>query len=264
MSEQEPDRTQPGRRPDGSEIPRRGYDRRRDQTGSLRTPGQRPPAQPPADEPPVYQTPMRNRPPGPRPGTPQPPYRGRRGRRQQRAPRDSGLYLPWWSLVIMILAVGGAAVGLLFLALNLSGASLTNQEPQVIVVTGQLQQPTAVQGQAGPPTAIATFQPTLAPNVATAAPSRTPLPGGCLLNQEVIVFGTGGVGLNLRDEPGGEVAFIAREGDRMLVIDGPVFFDDVQWCQVRSTSQSSSFGWASLEFLLAADVVDEQAEEGAE
>jgi hypothetical protein len=166
--------------------------------------------------------------------------------------------LPWWSLVILILFVGGAALGLMLLAINLSGASLNDQAPQVIVVTGQLQPTTAGQ-QAGPPTAIATFQPTLAPNVPTAAASRTPLPGGCLLNQEVIVFGTGGVGLYLRDEPRGEVAFIAREGDRMLVIDGPVFFDGIDWCQVRSTSQTSSFGWAALEFLLDAAVVDEQA-----
>lgn len=256
MSEDQPDRTQPGRRTtppppprsEGSEIPRRGYDR---------TPGTRPLVPPPQEEPPVYQTPQRPR--GPRPGTPSPPYRGRRGSRPKRAPRDSGLYLPWWSLVILILVVGGAALGLMVLALNLSGANLSDQEPQVIVVTGQLQQPTTGGQQAGPPTAIATFQPTLAPDAPTAAASRTPLPGGCLLNDEVIVFGTGGVGLNLRDEPGGEVSFIAREGDRMLVIDGPVFFDDVEWCQVRSTSQSSSFGWASLEFLLDAAVVDETA-----
>ena len=255
MSEEQPDKTQPGRLPDSSEIPRRGYDRRSGQTG--KTPGQRPGVQPPMEEPPVYQTPQRPR--GPRPGTPPPPYRGRRGRRRQRAPRDSGLYLPWWSLVILILCVGAAALGLMLLALNLSGASLSEQEPQVIVVTGQIQ-PTTGGQQAGPPTAISTFQPTLAPNVPTAAATRTPLPGGCLLNQEVIVFGTGGVGLNLRDEPGGEVAFIAREGDRMLVIDGPVFFDDIEWCQVRRTSQSSSFGWASLDFLLDAAVVDEEAE----
>jgi hypothetical protein len=152
-----------------------------------------------------------------------------------------------------------AAFGLLILALNLSGANLNDQAPQVIVVTGQIQPALASGQQAGPPTAIATFQPTLAPNAPTAAASRTPLPGGCLLNQEVIVFGTDGVGLNLRDEPGGEVAFIAREGDRMLVIDGPVFFNEVDWCQVRSTAQTTSFGWAALEFLLDAAVVDEQA-----
>jgi CSLREA domain-containing protein len=80
---------------------------------------------------------------------------------------------------------------------------------------------------------------------------------GCPLNQEVVVFGTGGVGLNLHDEPGGEVSFTASEGDRMMVIDGPIFFDDVEWCQVRSMSQSSNFGWITLEFVLDAAVIDE-------
>ncbi|HLA43931.1 MAG TPA: hypothetical protein VJZ27_10870, partial [Aggregatilineales bacterium] len=106
-----------------------------------------------------------------------------------------------------------------------------------------------------PPPPLATFQPSATANIASAEPSRTPLPGGCLLNQEVLVFGTGGVGLNLRDNPGGEISFIAKEGERMLVIDGPEFFDGINWCQVRSTQQSSSFGWASLDFLIAADAV---------
>jgi hypothetical protein len=170
------------------------------------------------------------------------------------------LYLPWWSLLILIVFVGGASFGLLFFVANLSGAVLVSQTPQVIVVTGQLE-PSPIGQNAGPPTSIPTTQPTLAPNLPTPIPTRTPLPGGCLLNQEVIVFGTGGVGLNLRNEPGGEVAFIAKEGERMLVIDGPVIFNDIEWCQVRSLAQSSSFGWASLEFLLAADAVDSNDEQ---
>ncbi len=230
------------------DIPRRGYERKRDATGQLR-----PPAPPPAytnasDD---YAPPRT----GPRPGAPPPPRRGPAGRR---ARRDSGLYLPWWSLVILVLFVGGAAFGLLLLALNLSGAVLVDQTPQVVVVTGQLQA-TQPRANAGLPTAIATFQPTPVEPVNTAPPSATPVPGGCLLNEEVIVFNTGGVGLNLRDEPGGDVQFIAPEGERMLVItDAPVTFDGIVWCQVRSTAQRTLFGWAANEFLLPADTVEDE------
>lgn len=234
-----------------SEIPRRGYDRRRDATGSLRPPM----ATPPSSAPPRYEAPPAYPPPryGPKPGTPPPPTRG-----GHRAPRDSGLYLPWWSLLILIVFVGAAAFGLVVVVANLSGAALLEQTPQVVIVTGQLQ-PTPVQQNAAPPTAITSPQPTPAPNLPTAAPSRTPLPGDCLLNDEMIVYGTGGVGLNLRDEPGGEVAFIAKEGERVLVIDGPQFFNGKEWCQVRSTGQSSAFGWAVMDFLIAAEALDNTA-----
>jgi hypothetical protein len=217
-----------------SEIPRRGYERKRDATGTLR-----PPTQNLESPQPAY---------GPRPGTPPPPRRGRGGRR---AERDSGLYLPWWSLVILILVVGGAACGLLVLVANLSGAVLVDQTPQVVIITSAVQvQPTSASGASQPPTGIASVEPSLEPNLPTPQPSRTAVPGGCLLNEEVLVRGTEGVGLNLRDRPGGEVAFIAKEGERMIVIDGPQVFNDIEWCQVRSIAQSSSFGWASKEFLI--------------
>lgn len=225
-----------------ADMPRRGYERRRDATGTLRPPSESSSYSPP----PVY---------GPQPGTPPPPRRGRSG---ARAPRDSGLYLPWWSLLILIGVVGLVAVGLLLLVANLSGAVLGEQTPQVIVVTSAIQAPIAG--------AAETRQPALSPGeIATAAPSpesedlptplpsRTPVPGGCLLGEDVIVRGTGGVGLNLRDRPGGEVAFIAKEGERMVVIDGPQIFNDIEWCQVRSVAQSSSFGWASKEYIVPSD-----------
>lgn len=226
-------------RPSG-EIPRRGYER--GQTGQLRPSGTIP--SPYQDEP-RYQPP-----PDPRPPLPPPPQRGR-----ERLPRDSGLYLPWWSLLILIVFVGAATFGLLVLVGSLSGNLLVEPTPRFIIVTNDPAfQPTAPSGaNNAPPTAIPTILPSLVVTLPTVAPSDTPIPGGCLLNEEVFVTGTGGVGLNLRDEPGGDVQFIAKEGERLLVIDGPLYFDGAEWCQVRSVSQSSSFGWASLQFLLPAN-----------
>lgn len=233
-----------------SEIPRRGYDRARtDSTGRL---GSTRPL-PDQEEKRTTGTGRYSPPP-----TPPPP---RRGISRERAPRDSGLYLPWWSLVILIGVVGIAAFGLLALAANLGAGVLVEPTPEIIIVTPQLQPTTPpISANEPPPTSVSPLDPTNTPIVNTAEPTRTPVPGGCLLNQEVIVFNTGGVGLNLRDEPGGEVQFIAKEGERLLVLDGPVVFEGLDWCLVRSVGQSSAFGWAARDFLLAADEVDAENE----
>jgi len=200
--------------------------------------------------PPVYeQEPPRY---GPRPGAPPPP---RRGRSTERLPRDSGLYLPWWSLVILIVFVGFAAFGLLMIVLNLSTAGLGNQTPQFVVVTGAFS--ASPIGQNAAPPVIPSETPTIDPILPTFIPSKTPLPGGCLLNSEVAVYNTGAVGLNLRAEPrlSGERLWIAREGDVLRVIDGPQSFDDIEWCKVESVTRPGQVGWASVEFMIAKDAV---------
>lgn len=233
----------------GDEIPRRGYEGRRDAeskaTGSFR------PVSPPPASRPVYEEAPRGT--GPLPGKPMPPYRG-----GKRVPRDSGLYLPCWSLVILVLVVGAAAVGLLIFALNVGSAALVDQTPQIIIVTSAIQ-PT-LPGFNAPPTAIPQAQATQSENLPTVEPTQTSLPGGCLLNQRVVVFNTGTVGLNLREEPrrSAEAQFVAREGDILQVVDGPQFFDEIEWCKVESITRPGQFGWASLEFLIAEDAAPGQ------
>lgn len=248
-------------RPD--EIPRRGYERRdAGATGSYRSaappppPGAPPP--PPVTPPPVYGEPAPRY--GPRPGTPPPPV----DRRGKRIPRDSGLYLPWWSLVILIVFVGAAAVGLLVIVMNLSQVSLVSPTPQVVIVTSQIQPTAFVPNLNQPPaaTGIAPLVPSATVTLPTFVPSNTPLPGGCLLNQEVVVYGTGVVGLNLRDEPrlAGERLWVAQEGNVMRVVDGPQYFDDIEWCKVENITRQGQVGWASLEYLIAADAVPEDGQ----
>lgn len=242
--------------PRGDEIPRRGYERRRDPTPSptqsqrTEPPPMMPP--PPATPPPVYGDPQPVRY-GPRPGTPAPPRRGRDGRR---APRDSGLYLPWWSLVILIVFVGVAAFSILVIVANLSTNSIGNQTPQFVVVTSAINP--GVGQNLGLPTGIPTEPPTAVPILPTISASRTPLPGGCLLNAEVVVFNTGPVGLNLREEPrlSGERLWVAQEGNVLKVIDGPQFFDDFEWCKVESITRPGQVGWGVIDFMIAADAVE--------
>lgn len=239
------DKTRRTSAPRGDEIPRRGYEGRRDSdaTGSFR------PVVPPASTPPMYDNPtIPPRSTGPLPGKPMPPVRHGR-----RVPRDSGLYLPCWSLVILVLVVGAAAVGLMVFVLNLGSAALIDQTPQVIIVTSAIQPTEPVFNAL--PTAIPQAQQPQDETLPTVEPTRTALPGGCLLNQRVVVFGTGNVGLNLRSEPrrSAEAQFVAREGDVLQVVDGPQFFDDIEWCKVESITRPGQFGWASLEFLIAED-----------
>ncbi|NJL95149.1 MAG: hypothetical protein HC915_16235 [Anaerolineae bacterium] len=149
------------------ELPRRGYDRR----------AEVPPPSAVPQAPPDYR---------PKPGAPPPPVRGKRGRR---VPRESGLYLPWWSLLVLILFVGAVAFGLLALALSLSGASLGSATPQVIIVTNTQALGAGPGGPLfGEPTALPTTPPATSVDLSTLVPTRTPLPGGCLLNAEVVVF----------------------------------------------------------------------------
>lgn len=269
------DQPQQGQPPSGygDEIPRRGYTRR--QTGDYnRVPNPNPeggrsnPPPPPKTPPPVYGS---NPPPppapqqqyAPRPGSPPPPVRGRRG---ERAPRDSGLYLPWWSLLILVLAVGAAALGILLLVMNLSSAGLASQPPQFIIVTnpasaanGANNVPSAGDNQP-PPNSVPTLAATSAPELPTLIPSRTPPPlaGGCQLNAEVVVVGTGAVGLSLRETPrtSGERLWVAQEGDRLQIVDGPQNFDDYEWCKVNNLTRPGQSGWAVTNFMVPAEDVE--------
>jgi hypothetical protein len=178
-----------------------------------------------------------------------------RGRHQGRLPRDSGLYLPWWSLVILIVFVGVAALGLLMIVMNLSTITLANQTPQVIVISPLPEGGNPNPGNFAPPSSVPSATASLQVILPTVAPTRTALPGGCLLNQEVVVFGTGAVGLNLRAEPrlSGERLWIAREGDVLKVVDGPQYFDDIEWCKVESITRPGQVGWGAIDYMIAAD-----------
>lgn len=249
------------------ELPRRGYE------GQPRpmTPPPPPPApppqqqqqrwtqpyqEPPHQQPPVYQAPV---------AAPPPRVAATPPRRPSKS--DSGLYLPWWSLLILVIVAGAGAFGLLYVVLNIGrGLIPGDQTPQVIVITNALQPNINTGGVNANSTAIVTTPggiptvPIVAPTaVPFAEPTETALPGvttGCPRNAQVEVIGTGGLPLLIRSGPSQNdpIQGQAAEGERMRIIDGPqtttgVDGVPIEFCKIEGITVPSRLGWAARQYL---------------
>ncbi|NPV68730.1 MAG: SH3 domain-containing protein [Anaerolineae bacterium] len=196
---------------------------------------------------------------------PTPPPRKRR--RTARERRDSGLYLPWWSLLVLLAGVALVATLAILALVSLGGQFAPGGEtPVVIVITAT---PTATPTRTpGPPTptrpsVTATvplaFQATRStgeaePDTTLAATSAiTPPPATPALRvgAQVEVVEVGAAGLNVREGAGTgfRVLLIAREGSRFEVTGGPEESGDFTWWQIRSLDDPTKEGWAVAEFL---------------
>ncbi len=201
------------------------------------------------------------------------PSQGQRRRRTARERRDSGLYLPWWSLLIM-LAVVAFFAAFLFMGLNLLGGQFApggvTNTPIVLVITST---PTLPPTFTPPPTLPAMLaSPTVmgVPAVATAPPTDTPdgspplilspvstdipQPDPSLalrIGATIAILGTEGAGLNVRSGAGViyEVLFIAPEDSRYEVISGPLDADGFIWWQVRNLEDPNNLGWGVADFM---------------
>lgn len=194
---------------------------------------------------------------------PQPP-------RAPRSPRESGLYLPLWSLALMLLVVMGIsfAVVMLVLALGNNDATatppegdpvvlvlspqatftpVTIDETQAILATPTLPPQVEALTQNTPPGALALQGPTLEAVV------FTPTPPPISIGVNVIVDGVGQNELNVREVPGVQgtsVLFRAPEGTAFNVIEGPAQADGFTWWRIQSVSNPNQSGWAAANYLL--------------
>ncbi len=263
-------RTTSSKRPP-RELPRRGYD---DQPRPMNPPPPTPltteqPRQRPvsrlSDQP-------RRAPASPPPPPSTTPATARRGRRPRLTKSESGLYLPWWSLVILILIAGAVSFGFLFFVLSMGGDTLGDQPAQVVIVTNQ-NEPTlrpvfdTSSGDLPSNVVILTFTPGGVPTnqvvdptgAPTAEPTRTLLPGvssGCPFNGLVQVVGTGDVGLSLRSVPrqGDNIEAVVRDGEQFRIVGGPetssgVDGSVIEWCEVVGVDVPTRTGWAARQFL---------------
>lgn len=195
-----------------------------------------------------------------------PPHSARRARtRAQTPPSESGLYLPWWSLVILVGVVGLAAFGTLYLASTLGQAAAPgNQTPRVQVITapptlsqdftggaGVASAPQANTSGPGIPQAAA---PATVP-LPTPVPSQTLPPGEFQIGTRVRVVGVGLNGLNVRSAPGlsGSQRFLAYDDDEFVLIDGPQDADSLEWWRIEDPDDPDRQGWAARNYLEAVD-----------
>ncbi len=241
-----------------SEIPpqeRPGIDSDTERGGQTRAlPAARPPASPssprPRPRPPVEAVP--------------PPYPARSAA-VQRPPNtrraSSGLYLPWWSLLVMIGTVGVIALGLLFILTELNVPEyLGNQTPTFELVTSMpTLDPNFVSGGGSTPLPnlnVATAIPQALPSPTVALPTPIPSPslppGEFTIGASVQVVGVEGSGLNVRESPGtGLPRFLAYDGEIFVLVDGPQTAEGIEWWRIEDPDDSNRFGWAARNYLTA-------------
>ncbi|MBN2304112.1 MAG: SH3 domain-containing protein [Anaerolineae bacterium] len=238
----------------------------------------------PAAQPRVYRQPPPN--PGPRRQTPPPaqrrprpqpssvqqpvrapvnsapqqaPVRRASSQRPVQRPSDSGLYLPWWSLVVMVGMVGLVAFGLIF-TLGKLGEPQTpgDQPPRIQMITSQ---PTLSgdfvaapeQGESGLwPTAIPQVQPSATVPLPTPVPSPSLPPGEFRIGARVQVVGVEGSGLNVRASAGydGSPRFLAHDEEVYVLVDGPQDADGLEWWRIEDPNDAERFGWAARNYLM--------------
>jgi hypothetical protein len=77
------------------------------------------------------------------------------------------------------------------------------------------------------------------------------LEGVVEVGMQAIVSGTGGRGLRMRQNPGSEsvVNFLALEGERVEITDGPVIEDGYIWWKLISLDDPAKTGWSVQDFL---------------
>jgi hypothetical protein len=213
--------------------------------------------QPPAEPRQVRQSqPLRRMPPPPpiyepaEPRLPQAPARRRLPPPQRPSKRESGWYLPWWSLLVLIAFVAAAAIGAWAVVDSVGGAAAPGgQTPIVIVVTATF--------TVGPPptlTPLPQVQPTVAP-LPTVVPTATLPPGEFRPGVIVEVVGVGLNGLNIRAGAGtgAVLLFVAPERTRFMIMSGPQNASGLEWWEVREVNAPNRTGWAARNYLQVVD-----------
>lgn len=178
----------------------------------------------------------------------------------RRSAQHSGLYLPWWSLVIMlivVLVVSFGLVGLVYLLGN-PGGIVDDATPIIRIITAQPSAavptvpPTAeapatqIIAGSSPPGELALQGPTLE------AVQFTPTPIPITVGSQVAVEGVDEQMLNVRDSAGvtgTTVLFRAEEETVFTVVDGPVQADGFTWWRIQDPQNPSRAGWAVANFL---------------
>jgi hypothetical protein len=178
-------------------------------------------------------------------------------RKPRRDKRDSGLYLPIWSVALMLLVVLGVAAGLVGLMYALGGSVAPGGTPRVVVITAApsstpeagaqpIVTPTVPATQAQnavqqPPPTIILAGPTVAVN--TPEPTRQSIGVG----MQVTVINVGDAELNVRSQPGraNQILFTAKQGRTFNITGGPAQADGLTWWQVQDVFDTTQVGWVA-------------------
>lgn len=192
-----------------------------------------------------------------------PPAYSPRPRRQARSknPKDSALYLPWWSIALMLLGVIIISFGFVggVISLGGSGGFLAEPSPIILIVTAEqsvLNQASSQSNPQAPSTEIISGQnaptnlelsgPTLAP--VQLSPTPAPVRIGSVVAVEGVDLDT----LNVRSSASlteSSVLFRAQEGEIFNIVDGPEQSSGFTWWRIQDPNDVNRVGWAVSNFL---------------
>lgn len=174
-----------------------------------------------------------------------------------RPPQNSGLYLPLWSVVAMLVIVLVVAFGLVLLTISLGGQNAPGGEPRLFITPAPPEQlntgldtilvsPTlpVIENTGQTNNAFVMSGPTLQPVVFTATPDAVGV------GKTVEVFGVGAQQLNVRDAAGvgTTIMFRVPEKTRLVVIGGPEQIDGLTWWKIQEPN-SGQTGWVAANYL---------------
>lgn len=209
-----------------------------------------PPPPMPRPAPPLAEKPKRGQPP-----PPPPQQQSQRVAVVEKPPRArSPFYLPIWSVLLMLIMVGGTVSCIVVAVLGLGGRQIPASPPQFVIITANptsapeitlpslLVSPTLPAGfeSAGVPN-LALEGPTLAPIVFT--PTMTPAPE-IAIGSTVRVAGTNGINVRAAAGTDQAVVTVADPGDTFVILDGPQDANGLTWWKIQDQAAGIT-GWAA-------------------
>lgn len=185
-----------------------------------------------------------------------PPPPPKRKRREARATRQANpLYLPLWSVAVMLLMVFCATFSIISLVLLLGGNTASGGDPRIVVITAipsptfDVQgAPTATSGllpSDSTPGAVPTFAlegPTLPPVILSPTPVSITIGQSVIVNEDQV---------RLRASPGldGDLISYLAIGTQFTIIGGPQQASGLTWWQVEDPAQPVVRGWVAADYL---------------
>lgn len=153
---------------------------------------------------------------------------------------------PWALLAILVAIIILLCVGLILVVQAIRGRG-GNETPTPIPTPTRQSLPT---NTAEPPSSIPTITPTHTITLPVDAPEPSPTPSAIGPGTMVVVQGTLGGGLNIREQPTTNSRTVAsvKEGTTLVVLDGPKEADGYVWWQVRTPEGDE--GWAAANWLV--------------
>lgn len=200
-------------------------------------------------------------PPRQQPPVPPPPKTPRR-----RARKGGGLYLPAWSILLMLGIVAVTAAAIVGIVLALGGTPAPQSEPVIVIITSQPQalipDSQAVNGPgAGEPTATSallpaqvpagsypTFAlegPTLPPVILSPTPLAVAIGASVEIDSDDPVNVRAGAGIDQ------QFLFFANRGEQFVITGGPEQATGFAWWQIEDPTDASRSGWIAANFVRA-------------